>query len=334
LHFQKDRRRRILYATAAVLVTGSLICAAKDIPAKKGNPQESAAAASALQSELIQEKLDAHEAAAPASAAGGEGSPQQQQSRRDKPVTYKVVEGDTVSSIAERYGLKTETILWANDLTEDSILSIGQELVIPPADGVLYTIQNGDTLWDLATDYGIDEEAIVKANPDLDPNALQPGQKVILPGAQPRANRQVASRGDSGGSRNVRASGKLSVWPTTGPITDRFGWRVHPVYGSKSFHDGMDISVPAGTPLRAAAAGTVTMASRYGGYGLVVRIDHGNGVTTMYAHMSQIDVEVGQHVEAGQHIGYSGNTGVSTGPHLHFTVLVGGSPTDPLSWLP
>ncbi|HYG59147.1 MAG TPA: M23 family metallopeptidase, partial [Symbiobacteriaceae bacterium] len=113
-----------------------------------------------------------------------------------------------------------------------------------------------------------------------------------------------------------------------------FGWRVHPVYGTDNFHDGVDFDVAEGTPLVAASGGTVTMAGRYGGYGIVVRIDHGNGLVTQYAHMSQVSVSVGEKVAAGQHIGYSGNTGVTTGPHLHFMVMVDGTPADPMPWLP
>jgi murein DD-endopeptidase MepM/ murein hydrolase activator NlpD len=96
----------------------------------------------------------------------------------------------------------------------------------------------------------------------------------------------------------------------------------------------MDIGVGYGTPLQSVAAGTVTMAARLGSYGFTVKVDHGHGVVTQYSHMSQFEVEVGQKVQVGQEIGYSGNSGVSTGAHLHFSVIVDGTPTDPAAWLP
>jgi murein DD-endopeptidase MepM/ murein hydrolase activator NlpD len=245
--------------------------------------------------------------------------------------TYKVREGDTVDTIATQYALTASTILWANDLGVEDTLQIGQELKVPAVDGLVYTIQQDDTLWGIANDVGVDETKILQANPDLDPANIHPGQVVLLPGGQPTTRRQVASRGSNSG----RPSGhKLVNWPADGPLTDSFGWRTHPVYGTRAFHDGMDLSLPSGTPLVATASGTVTMAGRNGGYGLVVRIDHGGGIETEYAHMSQIGVAVGDTVGAGEQIGLSGNTGVSTGPHLHFMVIIGGSPADPASWLP
>jgi murein DD-endopeptidase MepM/ murein hydrolase activator NlpD len=251
---------------------------------------------------------------------------------RQKVQTYKVLEGDTVDTIAVKFGLKPSSILWSNDMSVDDSLQSGQELQVPAVDGLVYTIQRDDTLWGIANDASVPERTILQANPDLDPANLQPGLVLLLPDGQPSMRRMVASRGSA---NSGRPSGhKLVNWPASGPLTDAFGWRIHPVYGTHSFHDGMDISVASGTPLVAAASGTVTMAGRNGGYGLVVRIDHGGGIETEYAHMSEITVAVGHKVGAGEQIGLSGNTGVSTGPHLHFMVIVDDTPTDPASWLP
>jgi len=117
------------------------------------------------------------------------------------------------------------------------------------------------------------------------------------------------------------------IWPVSGPITSPFGMR----WGS--LHPGIDIGAPMGTPIKAAAAGTVIVAAFSGGYGNLVVIDHGNGLATAYAHQSQIAVSVGQQVTQGQVIGYVGSTGFSTGPHLHFEVRVNGSPVDPMGYL-
>ncbi|MFS8885028.1 murein hydrolase activator EnvC family protein [Synechococcus sp. H70.2] len=121
--------------------------------------------------------------------------------------------------------------------------------------------------------------------------------------------------------------------PVHGPITSGFGWRVHPIYGSRRFHTGIDFGVPIGTPVRAAERGTVLYAGWYGGYGYTVIINHGGGITTLYAHNSRITVEVGQEIQRGQVVAASGSTGLSTGPHVHFEVRVNGQPVDPRRYL-
>ena len=121
-------------------------------------------------------------------------------------------------------------------------------------------------------------------------------------------------------------------WPTDGGVTSNFGYRVHPIFKTSRLHAGIDIPAPTGQPIFAAAAGTVTMAGSYGGYGNAVVIDHGEGLSTVYAHQSRLGSKVGQVVEPGDVIGYVGSTGFSTGPHLHFEVRTGGEPVDPLDW--
>jgi murein DD-endopeptidase MepM/ murein hydrolase activator NlpD len=123
----------------------------------------------------------------------------------------------------------------------------------------------------------------------------------------------------------VSASGL--IWPVHGPVTSGFGWR----WGR--MHEGIDIAVPSGTPVAAAASGTVITAGWLGGYGNLVVIDHGNGLATAYGHNSSVTVGAGQSVAQGQVIAYSGSTGHSTGPHVHFEVRVNGSAVDPLGYL-
>ncbi len=135
-----------------------------------------------------------------------------------------------------------------------------------------------------------------------------------------------------GGKDLVRGTGRL-ILPVNGPITSLFGWRVHPIYGSRRFHTGIDFGAPTGTPVRAADRGTVIYAGWYGGYGYTVIINHGGGITTLYAHNSRITVGVGQTVQRGQTIAAVGSTGLSTGPHLHFEVRVNGQPVDPRRYL-
>jgi murein DD-endopeptidase MepM/ murein hydrolase activator NlpD len=127
-------------------------------------------------------------------------------------------------------------------------------------------------------------------------------------------------------------SGRLS-YPTVAPITSAFGWRVHPVLGSSRFHAGTDFGAEYGTTIRAAGAGVVIFAGWYGGYGNAVIIDHGSGMTTLYAHSSKLYVQEGQTIQQGQAIAAVGSTGLSTGPHLHFEVRINGKPQDPMAYL-
>ncbi|MCL3818836.1 peptidoglycan DD-metalloendopeptidase family protein [Aeromicrobium wangtongii] len=128
------------------------------------------------------------------------------------------------------------------------------------------------------------------------------------------------------------AGGRL-VRPVGGPVTSPFGMRVHPLTGVRKLHDGTDFAVPCGTPVRAAAGGTVTAAGSAGAYGRRITIRHGRDLETSYAHLSVVSVPVGDPVTAGEVIGRSGTTGLSTGCHLHFMVREGGALTDPMSSL-
>ncbi len=133
----------------------------------------------------------------------------------------------------------------------------------------------------------------------------------------------------------ILGSGKM-IWPVTGPIniTSPFGWRYHPVLRVKKFHNGKDIAVPSGTPVRAADSGVVIVSGWKGGYGNYIAIDHGNGISTGYGHNSRLLVHQGERVTKGQIIAYSGSTGLSTGPHVHFEVRKNGDPIDPSPFLP
>jgi murein DD-endopeptidase MepM/ murein hydrolase activator NlpD len=133
----------------------------------------------------------------------------------------------------------------------------------------------------------------------------------------------------SGGGTNPGVLG----WPASGPVTSPFGWRVHPIFGTRKLHTGIDISVPYGTEIHAAGDGTVILAGSYGGYGNAVVIDHGGGLSTLYGHQSKLAVNVGQRVSRGQVIGYVGCTGYCTGPHLHFETRENGVPVDPMKYL-
>ena len=118
-----------------------------------------------------------------------------------------------------------------------------------------------------------------------------------------------------------------------GSVSSPFGWRIHPILGYRKFHTGIDIGVGYGVPIHSAAAGTVIYATWMGGYGNVIIVDHGDGLSTLYAHQSSLAVGNGARVARGQTVGYVGSTGFSTGPHLHFEVRVNGNPVDPMGYL-
>jgi murein DD-endopeptidase MepM/ murein hydrolase activator NlpD len=136
------------------------------------------------------------------------------------------------------------------------------------------------------------------------------------------------------GEKNVVGSTGAMLWPAEGEITSPFGWRVHPIFGTQRLHTGIDIGADYGDTVRAADGGVVIHSDWMGGYGMAVIIDHGNGISTLYAHNSQLLVSEGQSVAKGQAISRVGSTGYSTGPHLHFEVRQNGTPVNPLNYLP
>jgi murein DD-endopeptidase MepM/ murein hydrolase activator NlpD len=150
---------------------------------------------------------------------------------------------------------------------------------------------------------------------------------------QEQINAQIAAATSRGNPAPPQAGNGRFVLPVNGPVTSGFGARTHPIYGGSRMHNGIDISVSSGTPIKAGDDGVVVMAGANGGYGLWTLVDHGGGLATGYAHQSAIGVSVGQRVGRGQVIGRVGSTGASTGPHLHFEVRVNGSPVSPMSWL-
>jgi len=235
--------------------------------------------------------------------------------------TYTVRQGDTLSSLAQRWGLPVEYLVASNEGIDLARLRPGQAIVVPRG-GVLHVVKPGQTLADIARTYEVSEGAIVLANGlSGDPPA---GSRILVP-SPPVVPQAVAA---------AMGQGRQFAWPARGPLTSPFGPRIHPIYNIPSFHAGIDLALPEGTPVYAAAGGRVVLAGTQAGYGLLVVVDHADGYTTYYGHLSRVGVVPGQYVEAGQLIGRSGNTGLSTGPHLHFEIRKDGSPVDPLLFLP
>ncbi len=255
------------------------------------------------------------------------------QKPRDKIINYTVQRGDTVSTIAKKFGVSSETIEWQNNLTGDNI-SPGDSLEILPVTGVAYKVASGDTIYTIAKKLNSDPQKIVDfpfndfENPEK--FTLASGTTLIVPdGVKPSAQgTYVAPAPHYVASAPAGAVSAIGFsWPIRGGISQYFSW----------YHPGLDITDPIGTPIVSAISGTVTYVSTgtYDtGYGNNVYVDGGNGYKTHYAHMLSVNVSPGQHVSAGTVLGYVGLTGRTTGAHLHFEIYQNGAAVNPLGFLP
>lgn len=253
-------------------------------------------------------------------------------------VEYPVAPGDSVSSIAYKFGISVQTILWENKLSFYSVIRPGDKLRIPPTSGVVHQIKKGDTLQKIAKLYNAKVEEVVKFNLLKESGTdLVIGEKIMVPNgvksqvqyvrspSAPSMIRSVSVPASSAQSRNSFGF----VWPSAArTITQYYGWR----------HYGLDVAGPRGTAVYAAKAGTVEV-SRCGwnsGYGCYIVINHGGGVKTLYGHHSRLLVRVGDYVGTGETIGLMGNTGKvrgRTGIHLHFEVQINGRKYNPLKYV-
>jgi murein DD-endopeptidase MepM/ murein hydrolase activator NlpD len=277
-----------------------------------------------------------------------------------KPIQrYAVQRGDTLARIAKKFGIKIETVLWANNLVANSVLRPGDTLTIPSVDGIIYTVKSGGTLSDVAKKYNTTSKILASAN-DLTANAqLKKGQSLIIPGArppsipippkptpQPTAQTPPEPEVETPASvptdivpltpepeqthadvipRPALAAGEKLVWPTTRRSVTQYFSGGHP---------GLDIDGDYTDAIYAADDGTVVSSGwNNSGYGNMVLIDHGNGMVTRYGHGSKVYVAVGQQVKKGDVIAMVGTTGRSTGSHLHFEVIIRGKRVNPIKYL-
>src|SRR3990170_1688238 len=312
----KNAKRFIHSGMAGIAALGVMIApvVAKEFPGRSLDPWEIPSPSSVLSASVEDTGVSTDISAKP----------------RDKIIEYTVQEGDTVSSIADKFGVSIDTILWQNSLSQKDRIKPGQTLQILPVTGISHKVVKGDTVYSIAKKYDSAPQAIVDFPYNTFVNdetfELAVGQSVIVPEGvkpdeKPSAPRTRRITPDAG---TVVASGTF-VWPASGTISQNFVW----------YHKGVDIANRASPDVLAADAGTIVLAGwpdNYG-YGNRVMIDHGNGYVTLYGHLSRIYVVSGQTVSRGSAIGKMGSTGRSTGNHLHFEVVKNGTYISPLTVL-
>lgn len=245
--------------------------------------------------------------------------------------TYEVKRGDTPNRIADRFGIKAETILGGNPWLseESSLLQAGVELTILPIDGLIHEVSVGDTLDGIANQYGVPKEDIIAYEPNnLEfPYRLYKGTQIVVPGAVRELFVWTPPKLPDRPEGYVVGTGTF-VRPISGGCVSQYFWPGHP---------GLDVALAEGSGVFAMDTGTVTYASwasgSYYDYGNLIVLNHGNGYETFYAHLSGINVFPGQVVNQGQYIGATGNTGRSSGPHIHIEIRLNNFRDDPTYYI-
>jgi murein DD-endopeptidase MepM/ murein hydrolase activator NlpD len=239
---------------------------------------------------------------------------------------YSVKPKDNLWQLAKKYGYSVHTLIGTNPQLKTYEININQKILIPSSGGCLHPIQQNDTWKRISERYDIEESVLRFKNFGI--SKLVPGEYIFIPGRYPAIDLMNKKMQEKYELRSLFQS------PLHGRYSSKFGKRKHPVTGRMNFHGGVDIAVPLGTRVCAAADGVVIVASRnVGHYGMAVFIDHRNGYVTHYGHLSYINVKVGQKVKKGQLIAKSGASGRVTGPHLHFTIKKDDKALDPMKFI-
>jgi murein DD-endopeptidase MepM/ murein hydrolase activator NlpD len=237
------------------------------------------------------------------------------------PDLYTLVPGDTLSEIADSYGVSLGTLISYNGIRDVRRIQAGSVVRIPRVSGVLYRVRRGDNLSSIAERHNVPLNDILDAN-DLESSIIRSGQELFIPGA-------------SLSSFEIRkATGELFRYPAIGRLSSPYGMRNDPFTGVRRMHYGIDIAGGVGTPITSAMDGQVlAVGFSLRSYGKYVIMKHQGGYQTLYGHLETVEVSEGQRVRQGQKIGTMGNTGRSTGPHLHFGIYQFQNPIDPAKYL-
>jgi LysM repeat protein len=242
------------------------------------------------------------------------------------PIVHIVLQGDTLESIARQFNLRWRDIVWSNPGLRMP-LTVGRPLKLPPVPGVVVVVRRGDTPSSLAAAYGVDVSTVLGFNRIRGPQ-LTPGSVLVIP-VDPAQGPNLST----GVPADPVDPGQFLCPIAGAPIIQQFGptsFAIEPPFdGYLHFHTGVDLLAGYGTPIVAAAGGKVTAAGPADYFGIRVEVTDSFGLVEIYAHMSQVDVAVGQQVQQGEKVGYVGSTGLSIGAHLHFQLEVGGMPTAP-----
>lgn len=238
---------------------------------------------------------------------------------------YTIARGDNYWKVAKQFGYTIDTIVGCNPQLERVACYNGQRILLPSRGGCLHQVDYGEDLAAIALDYRVDPEAVVQANCIDEAWGLVPGMWLFIPGAKPLHLNQ--------GMHQQYTTWSFFRSPLCGRYTSFVGNRIHPILGFSKFHNGVDIACKLNSWVGASAAGTVVAAGWGDAVGKYIKVDHHNGFQSLYGHLNAIYVHTGQKVKSGQLIGRSGNTGRSTGPHLHFTIWENGRVKDPMKYL-
>ncbi len=254
----------------------------------------------------------------------------------DQISVYVVRKGDSLSQIADMFGVSVKTILASNSMKKNDKIKEGDVLFILPVSGLEHAVTKGQTLKSIAKIYKVDVSDIAEFNGITEDTKLAVGDKLLIPGGE-----MMDEGGDKPASNLGSSVARDKNYYDAHPIRSLSGYFINPVptgHKTQGLHGpgnrGIDIGAPKGTPIYAAASGTVFFARMgwNGGYGNLVMIDHPNGTRTLYAHQTKIATHIGDTVKQGEIIGYVGSTGHSTGPHVHFEVFNAKNPGSDWSW--
>ena len=238
---------------------------------------------------------------------------------------HRVQKGENFWGIAKKYGVTIDTIIGANPDLKDLLARIGQDILVLSEKGVLHEVRDRDEDLNLLEKlYGIKKNRINKFN-NLSGGRIEIGDVLFIPGAKPVYMSESL--------KELFNKRKMFRSPLSGVYTSLFGSRTHPVTGLRDFHKGVDIRAKIGSWVGASSSGKVVYAGWLGNMGYCVKIRHKSGYVSLYGHLSKLYVRPGQHVDAGKLIAKTGNSGRTTGPHLHFGIYKNGRAKDPMKYL-